>query len=115
MATPPPDLTEADLKEIVEVFRVLLRWDVERKEQAVVEGKVQEPVAAALEAGPRPGPVSAEATGARTPPPPESPVGVRSEMVHVEKGKLIGSVPIRMSKPKRRPTGQAPDDPASGE
>ncbi len=30
----PHGLTEADLKEIVEVFRILLRWDVELKASA---------------------------------------------------------------------------------
>ncbi len=51
-------------------------------------------------ASPRPRPLSATAKAARVPQSPESLVGARSERVHVQKGKLIAAVPIKLSKPK---------------
>jgi hypothetical protein len=51
-------------------------------------------------ASPRPRPLSVAAKVARSPQSPESLVGARSERVHVQKGKLIAAVPIKLTKPK---------------
>lgn len=49
---------------------------------------------------PRPRPLSAAAKHARAPQTPEGLVGARSERVHVQKGILIASVPLKITKPK---------------
>lgn len=48
----------------------------------------------------RPRPLSETAKIARSPSPPEQLVGARSDRIHVERGKLIKAVPIKLSKSK---------------
>ena len=49
---------------------------------------------------PRPAPLSEAARQARTPRPPEELVAARQDRVHIEKGRLISAVPLKVSKPK---------------
>jgi transcriptional regulator with XRE-family HTH domain len=49
---------------------------------------------------PRPAPLSVKARKARAPRHPEALVGARHDRVHIEKGKLIAAVPLKVSKPK---------------
>ncbi len=49
---------------------------------------------------PRPGPLSDAAKNARAPLAPEELVAARSDRVHIEKGKLIAAVPLKISKRK---------------
>jgi hypothetical protein len=49
---------------------------------------------------PRPGPLSAAAQSKRAPRRPEDLVAARQDRVHIEKGKLIAAVPLKVSKPK---------------
>jgi hypothetical protein len=48
----------------------------------------------------RPAPLSDAARRARAPMPPEHLVGARQDRVHVERGKLLAAVPLKVSKPK---------------
>jgi hypothetical protein len=49
---------------------------------------------------PRPAPLSDAAKKARAPTPPEELVAARQDRVHVEKGKLIAAVPLKVTKQK---------------
>ena len=51
-------------------------------------------------ARPRPAPLSAAAKKLRAPRPPADLVAARQDRVHIEKGKLIAAVPLKVSKPK---------------
>jgi hypothetical protein len=48
----------------------------------------------------RPAPLSDAAKKARAPRPPEELVAARQDRVHVEKGKLIAAVPLKVTKQK---------------
>lgn len=65
------------------------------------EGRFDEIVTpGAAGAFPRPAPLSAAARKVRAPRPPEDIVAARQDRAHIEKGKLIAAVPLKVSKPK---------------
>ena len=49
---------------------------------------------------PRPAPLSDSARAARAPLPPDDLIAARQDRVHIEKGKLLAAVPLKVSKPK---------------
>jgi transcriptional regulator with XRE-family HTH domain len=64
------------------------------------EGRFDEIAMPGARETPRPAPLSDAALRSRAPRPPEDLVAARQDRVHIEKGKLIVAVPLKVSKPK---------------
>jgi transcriptional regulator with XRE-family HTH domain len=64
------------------------------------EGRFDQIVTPGALGVPRPAPLSDAAKKARAPRPPEELVAARQDRVHVEKGKLIAAVPLKVTKQK---------------
>lgn len=77
-------------------------------------GRARQALAAIRAGTPRPAPLSPEAHNARKPPPPDALVDALQDRVHVERGELIASQPIRAGEGKT-PSKYAGAKPIEGE